>query len=154
MIVKNIFYSIFLTLFIFIFTINDSFSSSNESLNTEISVTSNSDPISRIIINQLRAIKEKNADLAYANLSDSSKIKYKNADNYLSQVKRDMRTLYFNSHFEFISGWRIKDKELRKLEITSDEGDVTTAIFRLIQLDNSLWVIDGTVILDGENTPI
>jgi len=153
-IVKNIFYSAFLTILIVGFSFEESHASDNNDLNTEISIKSISDPVKNIIIDQLKALKEKDANLAYSNLSEKSKKKYKNADNYLLQVKRDMRTLYFNSHFEFISGWKIKGKEVRKLEITSDEGDVTTAIFKLIKLDNNLWAIDGTVVLSGEDMPI
>jgi len=107
-----------------------------------------------VISRELQAIKARDANLAYALLSDSFHEKFDTPEAYLAHLRFESRPLYNHDGYTFLDQTRTPDSLIQRVEVKSDRGDPVTVIYRLKQHNNDEFRIDSFAILGHDDEPI
>ncbi len=116
-------------------------------------VTETINPVHDLIRKQLKAIKARDADRAYALTTNNFHEKFDTADEFLSHLRFEVRTIYNHGDYKFLGQHNSQKGLVQKIEMEDSDGDPITVIYRLKQQDNGEWLIDSfaALTLDAES---
>ena len=112
------------------------------------------DPVHALISRELQAIRSRDADLAYALLTDDLHEKFNTPGEYLAHLRLQSRSIYNHSGYAFLSQSRTPDSLIQKVEVKSSRGNPVTVIYRLKPDENEEFRIDSFAVLEYEAEPI
>ena len=109
------------------------------------------DPVRDLIARQMEAIRDRDAEQAFAHTTAAFHEHYNTAQNFLSHVRFEYRPLYNHKEFAFLDSHEIDGGGLlQKVKVEDSYGDSpVTVIFRLQKQDDGQWLIDSFTILGG-----
>jgi len=117
----------------------------------KISTTPPLDPVRIIIRNQLDAIQNRNADSAFAMMTQSLHDKFDSAKNFLSIMHFEYRPIYNYKSYIFLDGYSMSDKiTIQKIEIKTRNDDLVTVIYSMKKQPDAGWLIDSFTVLDNK----
>ncbi|MDA9659427.1 DUF4864 domain-containing protein [Alphaproteobacteria bacterium] len=132
--VKKIFI-LSLTLFII-----SSLSKADDSLKNDLTKTQD------IIVSQIQAFQNKNAELAYSFASPIIKLRFNNPQEFISMVKSFYEPVYNPKQYYFIDSKYFEGSIYHQLQIISQSNMSYLATYSLIKDENE-WKISGCSVL-------
>lgn len=107
--------------------------------------------IQKLISDQLDAIRERDADLAYALTTGALHRKYETAGQFLSEMRFSYRPVYNHESYRFLDQTETETGSLiQRVEVSYTHGDPTVVIYRLQRTPEGDWGIDSFTVLDFE----
>ena len=108
------------------------------------------DPVQALIAQQLNAIRNRDADQAFAHTTSTFHDHYDTAQNFLSHMRFEYRALYNHKKFSFLDRHEIEGGVLQKVTVEDSYGaEPVTVIFRLQQQEDGQWLIDSFTLLNA-----
>lgn len=118
---------------------------------TSIAAPAAGDPVRDLIARQMEAIRDRDAERAFAHTTAAFHEHYDTPQNFLSHVRFEYRPLYNHKGFSFLDSHELDGGGLlQKVKVEDSYGDSpVTVIFRLQKQDDGQWLIDSFTILGG-----
>lgn len=109
------------------------------------------DNIETIIRNQLTAIRDRDANLAYSYMAPSSRNKFDDARDFLSDMRFEFGPIYNHENAEFVSHYEKNKTSVQKVKVKDRySGEDVTVIYKLVLQNSGNWLIDSFAILAFE----
>ncbi|HEY0902112.1 MAG TPA: DUF4864 domain-containing protein [Micavibrio sp.] len=106
--------------------------------------------IQQLISGQLDAIRERDADMAYALTTGSVHEKFTNAREFMTAVRFSHRALYDHQSFRFLDQTKTTDGGLlQRVEVSYAHGAPSLVIYRLERNPEGAWAISSFTVLDS-----
>ena len=112
------------------------------------------DPVKDLIRRELQAIRNRDADTAFALISPDLHEKFETAKNYLSHMRFEYRTIYNHAEFTFLESHDVNGATVQKVEIEDRNGTPITIMYRIEPQESGSLAIDSFTILEAESDPI
>lgn len=117
-------------------------------------IVSAANGVQDVVRAQLNAIRNRDADAAYALMTHDFHDVHEDARGYLGTLRFQNRAIYNHKDFTFLDQQSSGATSLQKVRLTDHFGQPVTVIYRLEQQDDGSWLIDSFTVLDSEAQPI
>lgn len=108
------------------------------------------DAIQSLITDQLEAIRERDADMAYALTTGLMHEKFHNAGEYFTAIRFSHRALYNHKSFRFLDqSQNDASNSVQRVEVTFTQGRPAIVIYRLERNPEGAWAIDSFTVVDA-----
>ncbi len=111
-------------------------------------------PLLDLVRQQLEAIKERDADLAFSYTTGKLHDRFDTPRAFLNHMRFESRPLYNHESVEFISQNMIDNGAVLRVRVHDRDHDPVTVIYRLIEGEDGRWLIDSFAVLDFEADPV
>ncbi|HVO90484.1 MAG TPA: DUF4864 domain-containing protein [Casimicrobiaceae bacterium] len=102
--------------------------------------------IQEVIDDQLRALRRGDAKSAYAHASTPLKVRFANADEFMTMVRSGYNALLTARTNEFLEGAVIDGAVMQPLRLILPDDTVLVALYRMEKEQDGAWHIAGCVI--------
>ena len=107
--------------------------------------------IHSLISEQLDAIRERDADLAFALTTGTFHEKFDSATEFMSDMRFSYRPIYNHKTYRFLDQVETETGGLvQRVEVTYARGAPATVIYRLQRNPDGAWAISSFAVLGGE----
>ena len=119
------------------------------SIPPEDTITSDIAAAQKTIQAQLDAINERDADAAYAFMSERAHKQFDNAKDFLSDMRFKFAPIYNHTDITFLHHYEQGNATVQKLR-TRDRytHKNATLVYKLVRQDNGQWLIDSFAVLE------
>ncbi len=108
--------------------------------------------IQSLISDQLDAIRERDADLAFALTTGTFHEKFDSANEFMSDMRFSYRPIYNHKTYRFLDQIETETGGLvQRVEVTYTRGAPATVIYRLQRNPDGAWAISSFTVLGGED---
>ena len=108
--------------------------------------------IQSLISDQLDAIRERDADLAFALTTGMVHEKFDSATEFMSDMRFSYRPIYNHKTYRFLDQVETETGGLvQRVEVTYARGEPATVIYRLQRNPDGAWAISSFAVLGGED---
>jgi hypothetical protein len=107
-----------------------------------------------VIRQQLEAIRQRDADAAYALMTHDFHEEHDDPKTFLATMRFENRAIYNHEEFTFLDKQGSGPVSIQKVRIHDHYGEPVTVIYRLEQQEDGSWLIDSFTMLDAEAQPI
>ncbi len=108
--------------------------------------------IQSLISDQLDAIRERDADLAFALTTGTFHEKFDSANEFMSDMRFSYRPIYNHKTYRFLDQIETETGGLvQRVEVTYARGEPATVIYRLQRNPDGAWAISSFTVLAGED---
>lgn len=108
--------------------------------------------IENLIGDQLDAIRERDADLAFALTTGAFHEKFGSANEFMSDMRFSYRPIYHHKTYRFLDRVETETGGLvQRVEVTYAHGRPATVIYRLQRNPDGAWAISSFAVLGGED---
>ena len=107
-----------------------------------------------VIKAQLAAIRDRDADAAYALMTHDFHEENLDALTFLATMRFDQRAIYNHEEYTFLDKQGTGPVAIQKVRMNDHYGDPVTVIYRLEEQGDGSWLIDSFTILNEEAQPI
>lgn len=112
------------------------------------------DVIHGLIRKQLKAIRDRDAEVAYSLTSNKMHKKYDDAKDYLNTMRFDYRPIYNHKIYSFGEQNKIGDAVLQQVSIEDQYGDEVLVLFRVETKEDKDLAIASFAIIQSEADPL
>ena len=107
-----------------------------------------------VIRQQLAAIRDRDADAAYALMTHDFHEENEDPKTFLAAMRFENRAIYNHEEFTFLDKQGSGPVSIQKVRIHDHYGTPVTVIYRLERQEDGSWLIDSFTTLDAEAQPI
>lgn len=100
---------------------------------------------------QLDAITARDANLAFSYMTDQSHEDYKNAKDFLSDMRFKFGAIYNHVDVEFLHSYENGRISVQKVKLKDRySGESVTAVYKLLLQSSGEWLIDSFALIESE----
>lgn len=110
--------------------------------------------IRSVVRQQMFAIDENNAEMAFAFASPGVQETFETSDRFLFMVRRGYSALYKPRHVEFLDLTVVNGEMVQPVRLVAQDGGVEVALYQMQRQDDKQWRINGCDLAKSELTSL
>jgi hypothetical protein len=110
--------------------------------------------IRSVVRQQMFAIDENNAEMAFAFASPGVQETFETSDRFLFMVRRGYSALYKPRHVEFLDLTVVNGEMVQPVRLVAQDGDVEVAMYQMQRQYDNQWRINGCDLAKSDLTSL